>query len=321
MYRPLTALLCSLLLAAFALPVVAQDSYPTRPVTLVVPFAAGSATDVFARIVSAEFRNKLGQPVVIDNRPGANGAVAADYVKRAAPDGYTILMGTTGTASNVWLMKDQRINPVKDFEPVSRLGAISWVIAVSSASQYQTLQDLVAAARAQPGKLAIAHPSAGALITGQTMVKAFKLDMIAVPYKSSPQAMGDLLGGRLAAMAADFASGAGHFSSGAMRPLAVSGKQRSSLYPAVPTMHESGVTDFDLVGWFAAFVPAGTPRPIINVLNAKIVEAVAMPTIRPQTDKMGIEPITSTPDGLADFLRQEIAKWEVYVRDAGLKPE
>jgi tripartite-type tricarboxylate transporter receptor subunit TctC len=319
--RLLTTLIFSLVSGPFASLALAQESFPSRPVTLVVPFAAGSATDVFARIVSAELRNKLGQPVVVENRPGANGAVAAESVKRAAPDGYTVLMGTTGTASNVWLMKDQRINPIKDFEPVSRLGAISWVIAVSATSPYKTLGDLVTAARAQPGKLSIAHSSAGALITGQTMIKAFKLDMIAVPYKSSPQAMTDLIGGQVNAMAADFASGAGHFSNGAMRPLAVSGKQRSALYPAVPTMHESGVTDFDLVGWFGTFVPVGTPRSVINTLNSKIVEAVAMPSIRPQTDKMGIEPITTTPEGMADFLRREIAKWEIYVRDAGLKPE
>jgi len=311
----------TLLFCLAAAPATGAEVFPNRPVTLVAPFAAGSATDLFARIIGNELRNKLGQSVVIDNKPGANGSVAAEYVKRAKPDGYTILMGTTGTASNVWLMKEQRVDPTKDFDPVSRLGAISWVIAVHSGSPYMTLANLVDAARAQPGKLAIGHPSAGALITGQTMVKAFKLDMIAVPYKSSPQATTDLIGGRLAAMAADFASGAGYFASGDMRPLAVSGKQRSSLYPNVPTMHESGVTDFDLVGWFAAFVPVGTPKPVIDVLNAKIVEAMAAPSIKPQTDKLGIEVITTTPEGLAEFLRREIAKWEIYVRDAGMKAE
>jgi len=314
-------LIATLLFCLVALPATGAEIFPNRPVTLVAPFAAGSATDLFARIIGNELRNKLGQSVVIDNKPGANGGVAAEYVKRAKPDGYTILMGTTGTASNVWLMKEQRVDPTKDFDPVSRLGAISWVIAVHSGSPYMTLANLVDAARAQPGKLAIGHPSAGALITGQTMVKAFKLDMIAVPYKSSPQATTDLIGGRLAAMAADFASGAGYFASGDMRPLAVSGKQRSSLYPNVPTMHESGVTDFDLVGWFAAFVPVGTPKPVIDVLNAKIVEAMAAPSIKPQTDKLGIEVITTTPEGLAEFLRREIAKWEIYVRDAGMKAE
>jgi tripartite-type tricarboxylate transporter receptor subunit TctC len=314
-------LVSALLLCLLAAPAIGQDAFPSRPVTLVVPFAAGSATDLFGRIMAAELRNKIGQPVVIDNRPGANGAVAAEFVKRSKPDGYTILMGTTGTASNVWLMKEQRVDPTKDFDPVSRLGAISWVIAVHSGSPHKTLASLVEAARAQPGKLAIGHPSAGALITGQMMVKTFKLDMIAVPYKSSPQATGDLIGGRLAAMAADFASGAGYFASGEMRPLAVSSGQRSSLYPNVPTMHESGVTNFDLVGWFAAFVPAGTPRPVIDRLNAGIVEAGAVPAVRPQTDKIGIEVITTTPEGLADFLRREIAKWQVHVRDAGLKPE
>lgn len=311
----------TLLFCLAAIPASGAEVFPNRPITLVAPFAAGSATDLFARIIGAELRNKLGQSVVIDNKPGANGSVAAEYVKRAKPDGYTILMGTTGTASNVWLMKEQRVDPTKDFDPVSRLGAISWVIAVHSGSPYMTLANLVDAARAQPGKLAIGHPSAGALITGQTMVKAFKLDMIAVPYKSSPQATTDLIGGRLAAMAADFASGAGYFASGDMRPLAVSGKQRSSLYPNVPTMHESGVTDFDLVGWFAAFVPVGTPKPVIDALNAKIVEAMAAPSIKPQTDKLGIEVITTTPEGLAEFLRREIAKWEIYVRDAGMKAE
>ncbi len=317
----MTRLIAALLVCLAAGPAVGAEAYPNRPVTLVAPFAAGSATDLFARIIAAELRNKLGQSVVVDNKPGANGSVAAEYVKRTKADGYTILMGTTGTASNVWLMKEQRVDPTKDLDPVSRLGSISWVIAVHSSSPHKTLAQLVEAVRAQPGKLAIGHPSAGALITGQTMTKAFKLDMIAVPYKSSPQAMTDLIGGRLAAMAADFASGAGYFASGDMRALAVSGKQRSSLYPNVPSMHESGVTDFDLVGWFSAFVPAGTPKPVIDVLNAKIVEAMAAPSIKPQTDKLGIEVVTSSPEGLADFLRREIAKWEIYVRDAGLKAE
>lgn len=315
------SLMSTLMLCLLALPAAAQDAFPNRPLTLVVPFAAGSASDLFARIIGAELRNKIGQPVVIDNKPGANGAVAAEYVKRARPDGYTVLVGSTGTAANVWLMKEQRVDPTRDFDPVARLGAISWVIAVHSKSPYQTLGQLVDAVRAQPGKLAIGYPSAGALITAQMMVKTLKLDMISVPYKSSPQATNDLMGGSLAAMAADFASGAGFFSSGGMRPLAVSSGTRSTLYPNVPTMHESGVANFDLVGWFAAFVPAGTPRPLINTLNAKIVEAVAVPAIKPQTDKIGIEVITTTPEGLADFLRREIAKWEIYVRDSGLKPE
>lgn len=314
-------LIATLLFCLAAGPAVGADPFPNRPVTIIAPFAAGSATDLFARIIGAELRHKLGQSVVIDNKPGANGSVAAEYVKRAKPDGYTILMGTTGTASNVWLMREQRVDPAKDFEPVTRLGSISWVIAVHSASPYQTLASLVDAARAQPGKLGIGYPSAGALITSQTMLKAFGINMIPVPYKSSPQATTDLLGGRLAAMASDFASGAGYFASGDMRPLAVSGKQRSALYPAVPTMHESGVTDFDLVGWFAAFVPVGTPKPVIDILNSKILEAMAIPTLRPQVDKLGIEIITGSPEALTEHLRREIAKWELFVRDAGLKAE
>lgn len=317
MSRLIALLLCCMVVG----PSVAADPFPTRPVTLIAPFAAGSATDIFARIIGVELRNTLGQPVLIDNKPGANGSVAAEYVKRAKPDGYTILMGTTGTASNVWLMREQRVDPTRDFEPVTRLGSISWVIAVHASSPYRTLASLVDAARAQPGKLGIGYPSAGALITSQTMLKAFRIDMITVPYKSSPQATTDLLGGRLAAMASDFASGAGFFASGDLRPLAVSGKQRSALYPAVPTMHESGVTDFDLVGWFAAFVPAGTPRPIVDLLNAKIVEAMAVPSVRPQVDKLGIDIITGSPEALTEHLRREIAKWEIYVRDSGLKPE
>ncbi|MGE0716493.1 MAG: Bug family tripartite tricarboxylate transporter substrate binding protein [Alphaproteobacteria bacterium] len=317
MLRFAAALLCSLAVAAPA----AADTFPDRPVTFVVPFGAGAASDLFARIIAKELKETLGQPVVVDNRPGANGAVAAELVKRAKPDGYTVLMGTTGTASNVWLLKQQRVDPTKDFAPVTRLGSINWVIAVHSSSPHKSMAELVAAAKAQPGQLSVGTASAGSLIAAHMMLKTFGLDMISVPYRSSPQAMTDLIGGRLAAMAADFASGAGYFASGDMRPLAVSGKQRSTLYPAVPTMHESGVTDFDLVGWFAAFVPAGTPEPIVAQLNAKFVAAMARPDVRPQADKLGIEVVTGTPAALSDHLAREIAKWEVYVRDAGLQPE
>ena len=168
MSRLIALLLCCMVVG----PSVAADPFPTRPVTLIAPFAAGSATDIFARIIGVELRNTLGQPVLIDNKPGANGSVAAEYVKRAKPDGYTILMGTTGTASNVWLMREQRVDPTRDFEPVTRLGSISWVIAVHASSPYRTLASLVDAARAQPGKLGIGYPSAGALITSQTMLIA-----------------------------------------------------------------------------------------------------------------------------------------------------
>ena len=317
MSRLATLLLCCL---ALAMPAQA-DTFPSRPVTLVVPFSAGAASDLFARIFTKELRDRLGQPIVIDNRPGANGGVAAEFVKRARPDGYTILMGTTGTASNVWLFRQQRVDPTKDFEPVTRLGSINWVIAVHSSSPHKTLASLVDAAKARPGELSIGHGSAGGLIASHTLLKAFGIDMISVPYRSSPQATTDLIGGRLAAMASDFASGAGYFSSGDMRPLAISGKERSTLYPDVPSMDESGVTGFDLVGWFAAFVPTGTPKPIIEHLNTKLVETMAAPSVRPQVDKLGIEIVTGTPAALSDHLNREIAKWEVYVRDAGLQPE
>ncbi|MCC7273209.1 MAG: tripartite tricarboxylate transporter substrate binding protein [Alphaproteobacteria bacterium] len=317
MFRLAAALLCCLAVAAPA----RADVFPSRPVTLVVPFSAGAASDLFARLIAKELKDTLGQPIVIDNRPGANGGVAAESVKRAKPDGYTILMGTTGTASNVWLFRQQRVDPTKDFEPVTRLGSINWVIAVHSSSPHRTLASLVEAARAQPGQLSIGHGSAGGLIASHMLLKAFGIDMISVPYRSSPQATTDLIGGRLAAMASDFASGAGYFANGDMRPLAISGKQRSTLYPEVPSMHEAGVADFDLVGWFAAFVPAGTPKPIIDLLNARIVDAMAAPALRPQVDKLGIEIITGTPQALSEHLTREIAKWEVYVRDSGLQPE
>ena len=311
-----------LLLAVVAMAPAQAQNYPNQPIKFVIAFGPGAATDVYARLVAESLQGIIGQPVIVENRPGANGSIAAEQVARAKPDGYTLMFSTaTAHASNVWLMKEIRYNPVTDFVPITRLGLIAFTIAVSGDSPYKSLQDLIDAARKQPDKLSIASANASGLVSVHSFLKTFDLKMTLVEYKSSPQALTDVLGGRVTAMVADFVGAAGQLSAGKLRPLAVTTKKRSPLYPDVPTMDELGVKGFDVVGWFGLYAPKGTSSDIVKLLNAKVAQAVAKPELKPQFTKLGLEVFTSTPEALAEHTKAEIRAWERYVMDFGIQPE
>lgn len=298
------------------------QGYPAQSIKIVVPFGAGAATDLFARLVAQHLQPLNGQLVVVDNKPGGNGAIAAEYVARAKPDGYTLMFSTaTAHASNVWLMKQITYDPVKDFEPITRLGTLNFVIAVPVNSPYRDTAELISAAKAQPGKISIATANATGTIAGHAFGKWAGADITIVPYKSSPQALTDLMGGRVSSMVADFTSGAGWLKSGKMRGLAVTGATRSSLYPEVPTLDELGMKGFDLIGWFGLYAPAGTARSIITLLNSKVAEVLANPELKPQFANLGLDVFSSTPEALGAHTRAEIRNWERYVKDAGLEAQ
>jgi len=313
-------------LAVVAALVVAQSlhaqAYPSQSVRIVVAFGPGAATDLFARLVAQYLQDPLGQSVLVDNKPGANGSIAAEFVARAKPDGYTLMFSTaTAHASNVWLMKQLRYDPIKDFEPITRLGTLNFVVAVPADSPYRSVADMIADAKARPGRVSIATANATGTIAAHSIIKWAGAEMIAVPYKSSPQALTDMLGGRVSTMISDTASGAGWLKSGKIRGLAVTGARRSGLYPNLPTLDEVGMKGFDLTGWFGLYAPAGTPRTVVGVLNARVKDAINVPELRTKAGDLGLDVFSSTSEALAEHTRAEIRAWERYVKDAGLQPE
>jgi tripartite-type tricarboxylate transporter receptor subunit TctC len=315
------------LLAALTLPAgiphaLAQDGYPSRVIEFVVPFAAGSATDTLARVLGEKMSASLGQPIVVDNRPGASGFLAAQNVARAEPDGHTVLVTSNTThAANQSLFKKLPYDPVADFEPVSTLGTITLALVVNPSVPASTAKELIDYAKANPGELTFGSGSSSSRIAGEMLKTLAGIDMTNVPYKSNPQAVTDLLGGQISLVFADISTTLPQAKAGKVKALAVSSAERSPLAPDLPTMAEAGVPGYDLTAWFAAFVPAGTPKPVIDKLNAAFKAALADPKVTQALLSAGIEPSSSTPEELKAFVASETEKWAKTVKAAGIEPE
>ena len=300
----------------------AEDAYPSRVVKFVVPFAAGSATDTLARVLGEKMSASLGQPVVVDNMPGASGFLAAQNVARAEPDGYTVLIATNTThAANQSLFKRLPYDPVADFAPVGKLGTITLALVVNPTVPATTVAELIAYAKDHPGEITFGSGSSSSRIAGEMLKSLAGIDLLNVPYKSNPQAITDLLGGQISMVFADIATTLPQAEAGKVKALAVSSPERTRLAPDLPTMREAGVAGYDLTAWFAAFVPAGTPVEVIDRLNAAFVAALADPTATKTLLDAGIEPATSTPAELAAFVGTETEKWASIVKSAGIEPE
>jgi len=318
MLRTAAALLVGL--AALVAPAAAQD-YPTRPITMVLPFPAGSGIDVTARLVADNLSTRLGQPVVVENKAGANGVLAATAVARAAPDGYTIFMTTNSSQSAApYLMKSVPYDPVKDFAPISRMGNLPFIMVIGRSVPATDFASFVAYAKANPGKLNYASSNATGIVGGAMVSRLAGIQLAHVPYKSAPQAMQDLLRGEINMMFVDFPSGLPHVQSGAARALAVTTAERSALVPGVPSMKEIGL-DFDMASWNAIFAPAGTPQPIVVRLNKELREIVADPKVYARLRSFGFDAFTSTPEELGVFVKGELVKWGRWTKEAGIKPE
>jgi tripartite-type tricarboxylate transporter receptor subunit TctC len=316
------ALLAALTLPAGIPDAFAQDSYPSGIIKFVVPFAAGSATDTLARVLGEKMSASLGQAVVVDNMPGANGFLAAQNVARAEPDGLTVLVTSNTThAANQSLFKKLPYDPINGFEPVSELGTITLALVVHPSVPASTAQELIAYAKAKPGELTFGSGSSSSRIAGEMLKTLAGIDMLNVPYKSNPQAVTDLLGGQISLVFADISTTLPQAKAGNVKALAVSSAERSPLAPDLPTMAEAGVPGYDLTAWFAAFVPAGTPRPIVDKLNAAFKAALADPQATKTLLGAGIEPTSSTPEELKAFVASETEKWAKIVKAAGIEPE
>lgn len=319
------ALLAVPALAALAGAARAQaPSWPTGPVRGIVPFAPGSATDIVARLFGDRMRETLGHPVVIENRAGASGLIGAEAVARAAPDGTTILFGTNSTnaAANA-LFRRVPFDMERAFAPVSTLATVPLLVAVKGDSPYRTLADLLAAARARPEAVTFASASSSQRVASEMLASMAGVKMLHVPYRSSPNAVQDLLAGRVDLFIADQAVILPAMQNGGLRALAVTTQRRSSALPDVPTVAEAGnLPNYELFAWFVVAAPAGTPQPAIARLNEAIRAAAASAELRDRlVNALGMELMISSPEEAARFVASETRKWSEAIRAAGIEPE
>jgi tripartite-type tricarboxylate transporter receptor subunit TctC len=298
------------------------QSFPSKPITFVVPFAAGSATDQIARALGQSVSDQAKQPVVVDNKGGAGGQIAASQVARAAVDGYTVLITTNTThAANEHLFKKLSYDPVKDFAPITGLGKGGQVLVVRTEAPYNNVMDLVAEAKKTPGKLSFGSGSSSSRTAGEMFKQLSGTDILHVPYKSNPNAITDLLGGQIDFMITDTSTGVPQVKGGKLKALGVSTTERNPLLPQVPTIAEAGVKGHDMGYWFAAYAPAGTPAPVVAKLQELLAAATKSPAAKSFFDGSGSVAWTTSPEGLAQFQAAETAKWGRVIQAAGIQPE
>ena len=300
---------------------VQAQTFPSRPVRLVVPYPPGGITDILARTIAQRVSAAWGdQQMIVDNRAGASGNIGVASVARAVPDGYTIVFGNASThAINATLFKKLQFDPLKDFEPITNVASVSNVLLVSPDMPAKTLADLIALAKAQPGKLSFASNSVGSSnhLTGELLKTMAKIDMFHVPYKSSTTAATDLMGGRLSLMFDNLTTAVPHVKAGRLRALAVTSERRVAALPDVPTMVESGLPGFVVTPWWGVFAPAGTPRPVVDRLNRDIVAVMKTPEVRDFFAAQGTDVIANSPEEFARYVKGEAARWGAVVRASG----
>ncbi|MFM2346386.1 MAG: hypothetical protein RL654_1139 [Pseudomonadota bacterium] len=307
--------------ACLAGPAAAQ-TFPSKPITLVVPFAAGSATDQLARALAQSVGEQTKTTVIVDNKAGASGMMAAQFVARAPADGHTLIISTNTThAANEHLYKKMPYDPVKDFAPLTGLGRGGQVLVVNPASPWKNVAELVADARKRPGKLSFSSGSASSRVAGEMFQQLSGTEILHVPYKSNPQALTDVMGGQIDFMITDTATGVPQIKAGKLRALGFSMTRRSPLLPELPTLDEAGVKGYDMSYWFAAYAPAGTPAPVIKRLNELLSTAVRAPAAKAFFETSGAEAWTSTPEELARHQVAETLKWGKVIKAAGIEPE
>ena len=307
---------------AFSATATLAQAYPDKPVTLVVPFAAGSGTDSVARAVASGLAARLKQPVIVDNKPGASAQVAAQYVAKAKPDGYTLFMTTnTSHSANPALYKSLKYDPIKDFTPVARVGELPFALAVHPAVPAKTLAELLDYARANPGKLSYATPNSTSLVAMESIKHIARIDVLGVPYKSSPQAMTDLVGGQVQIYVADLGSGMGMLKTDKVRTLGVTTAQPTPMLAGVPPIGQT-VKGFDLTSWNGIFGPAGLPPAVVARLNTELQAVLADKDLQDKLALIGFQVWpTKTPEEFAQYVAQQLTHWRTLIQQAGIQPE
>ena len=318
----------SLLFAALSIlpishAVCAQQPYPNRPIRLIVPYPAGGATDVVARIVAEKMSDELGQQIFVDNRPGAGTMIGATAVARSAPDGYTLLLGDTGTYALNPTLYDKQLtyDPVKDFAPISRTGRVPLIlVANSNVIKVNSVQELIATAKKDPGKIDFGAPGPGSPI--HLAMELFKqrvgINVNPIPYKGGADALTDLLGGRIALLFIDAATGVTHIKSGALKALGVGTDKRIPALPDVPTVVEGGVAGFEAWAWNGLAAPTGTPPDIIAKLNAACQRALSLPAVKQRFAELSVDPSATSADEFGAFIKSETNKWRTVITEAGI---
>ena len=310
-------LFCALVFAASGL----AQTYPSKPVKLIVPFPAGSATDQVARLVGAQLQQALGQPFVVENKAGAQGAIAASEVARSAPDGYTLMLTTnTPQAANVSLFKKLTYDPVKDFTPITRYGTTSFILMVRPDFPAKNLKDFLAHVRSRPGKLSSGYGSAGSQVSLAMLKQLGKLDVVDVPYNGIPQTITDTMGGQLAFTFVDMANALAQQKGGKLRGLAQTSAKRSSLAQDLPAIAEE-LPGYEIIAWFALVAPAKLPEAIVQRLHEANMKALANPEIKEKFALVGTDVAPMGPADLGKFIQAEVANWAKLVKLAGIQPE
>lgn len=316
-------MLMGALLLAVSLGAGAADDYPTRPVKIVIGFGPGSGTDIVARMLADELGKALGQPFIVENKPGAAAQIAANAVKAAKPDGYTLLLTSNTTHSvNPHIYKQLQYDPIADFTPIGGVGYFPFILAVDARLPVKTPQEFVAWAKQNQGKVFYAYGTPTVQIPAEAINRIEKLDATGVPYKSSPDAMVDVIGGRAQFLVVDLASSQPQLKAGKLRALALTGSKRTALAPDLPTVEETlKIKDFDLAAWTGLFGPAGLPAPIVDKLNAALQAILTRPDVREKLLANYIEPTPSDPAAFKAMVRKQLDVWGEKVKVAGIQPE
>ena len=301
----------------------AAAQYPNRPIKMIVPFPPAGATDIVGRIVAAKLQERLGQPVVVENRPGAGGSLGSDVAAKSAPDGYTILMATSSTHSIGPVLQKLPYDPIRDFAPITHVANVPNVLVVSPKLEVKSLKELVALARAQPGKLNYASAGTGSItqLNIEKLKLIAKLDMVHVPYKGTQLSIPDLANGNVAMLFDSLASALPNIRSGNARPIALNAPTRSALLPEVPTMAEAGMPEFDLYTWFGMFAPAGTPPEAVARIQREVAAGLKSPDVLERFAAVGAEPVGSTPAEFVERIRSDAASWAEVIRTANIKAQ
>lgn len=313
-----TLVVLALLLTPLAF---AQDSYPSRPIKLIVPFPPGGATDIVGRLMAQKLQEALGQPVVVENKAGAGSNIGSEQVAKAAPDGYTLLLGTIANATNMSIYKIMPYDTLRDFAPVTQTMAAPSVLVVTNALPANNLKELITLAKVQPGKLSFASSGAGGSphLAGELLKLRAGIDLIHVPYKGAAPALVDVVSGVVSMGFKTALSAIPHMQSGKLKPLAVAATRRLAQIPNVPTMAEAGLPDFEVSSWNGVLAPARTPPEVIARLNQELVRILATQDVKDRFAAQAAEPVGSTPEQFRAYIRSEIDKWAQVVRASGAK--
>ena len=298
------------------------QSYPSRPIKLIVPYPPGQGTDLLSRIIAERVSASIGQQVVVENRPGAGANIGTEFVAKAPADGYTLLMGTNAThAMNPAMYASIPFDPIRDFAPIMIVGTLPMVLSANSAFPAASLKEVIAQARAKPNTVNVALPSNTARVVLELLKQADGADLFGIPYKGSGAALTDLIGGQVQLMIDTATATMAQASAGKIRAIAISTTQRTEIAPNLPTFAESGVPGFDIAGWNALFAPRGTPPEIVNLLNAEVAKALAQPEVRQRILRMGSEPGGGSPEKLKAFVESEVQRWGNLIRKAGIRAD